>query len=205
MSTTFHISQELMIALDLDSRNQTRAQIETALINYVTEHNLIDSENKMVYHTDGLLEWLMDGKKVTSAFSAFRDLKNHIFYESDANSEVYDVDESFQNEQVEENHEEEEEETNDILWHRELTVQNADGKTLNFKFIRTYRDATMSIHGFEMDHEEFMDYYVRLTGDNPWDDSFMNVLYLCISVGLLTMFSLWLSLYNQSSFGLIGC
>lgn len=208
MSTTFQISQELMIALDLDSKIQTRAQIETAVIEYVKERNLIDSENKMVYHTDGLLEWLMDGKKVTSAFSAFRDLKDHIYNEIDASTESYEEDEQEDSSStdIEEEEEEEEEQEKSLVWHRELTVQNAEGKTLDFKFIRNHSSARMSIHGFEMEHEDFMDYYVRLTGENPWDDSSaLNLLWLFFCVGGLTMFSLWLSLYNQSFQAMTGC
>ncbi len=194
----FRVSESLVLALDLDSRTQTRNQIVTAIMNYVKEHDLIDSQNKMVYRTDGLLTWLMNGKQITSAFSAIRDLEDHL--------EKLGDDETEEEEEEEEEEEQEEEEEDKPQWYRELTLQNEDRKTLNFKFVRGHSQSVLTIQGFEMDHEEFMEYYVRLTGENPWDDTgAMNLLWLFLVVGGLTMFSLWLSLYNQSSLLIPGC
>ncbi len=204
----FRVSESLVLALDLESRTQTRNQIVTAIMNYVKEHNLIDSQNKMVYHTDGLLTWLMNGKQVTSAFSAIRDLEDHLEKLGDEQTEEQ---EEWEEEEDSEHDEEDKEysehdEEDKPQWYRELTLQNQDGKTLDFKFVRGHSQSVLTIQGFEMDHEEFMEYYVRLTGENPWDDTgAMNLLWLFLVVGGLTMFSLWLSLYNQSSLLIPGC
>jgi chromatin remodeling complex protein RSC6 len=211
-NTLYNVSHELVIALDLPSTTQTRQEIVKALMDYVKEHHLIDEQNKMVYHTDGLLEWLMDGKQSTSAFSAIRDLKDHLTEVDDDtvsySEENEDEEEEEENEEGE-NEEEEEEEQEDnnkenIVWNRELTVQNEEGQQLVLGCTQVFlHEPIIHVNGFALKKSEFEEFYERVTGYEKKENGMEPCLWMTAWFGTLLVFSLWLSLFNQSL--RIGC
>lgn len=203
---TFFVSDDLKDALGLPNVLHERHEIVSALMQYVQEKNLIDPQNKIVYRTDAMLEALMNGKKVTSAFSAIRDFGEHIEAVNDDDTVSYTEDSSSQGEgQLEEHeHEEDEQEEEEEQWHRELTVQNDQGKCLTLTCIRRNGESILSLNGVELYESEFEDYYARVVGNKPYQ--LTQDIDVCLGLVLvmsgLTVLSLWISLVNQ---GLMRC
>lgn len=204
---TFFVSTQLKEALGLTNVIHDRHEIVSALINYVKENDLIDEKNKMVYRTDATLEALMNGKNVTSAFSAIRDLGEHVEQvddDDDTSQGEGQLEAQQQLETDEEEEEEGEEEEEEEQWHRELTVQNDQGKCLTLTCIRRNGESVLSINGVELYESEFEDYYARVVGNKP--SGLTQGMDMCLGLIVvftgLTVVSLWLSLLNQ---GLMRC
>lgn len=197
---TFFISPMVQSTFGLSSYAQSRHDIVSGLMRYVKDHNLIDSQNKAIYHTDEILQTLMNGKKVTSAFSAIRDLGENICVtnnddtESNSSSESDAVSNGLSGDEDGGEQEEEGEQ-----WHRELAVQNNKGEQLTLRCVRRDGESYLSINGFEVYESEFEDYYARVVGNSPKDigHGAEMLVGLCVVFAGLGAFSLWLSLINQ--------
>lgn len=81
-SLYFNISEELADFLGLETENVPRYEIVKKICEYVRDNQLVDDENKMVYHCDNELHYFMK-KDTFAAFSIIRDLKEHLIPSSE--------------------------------------------------------------------------------------------------------------------------
>ncbi len=192
----FFVSDAVRSTFDFQSCLKSRHDLVSALMKYVQENSLIDSQNKMIYRTNEELQELMNGKKVTSAFSAIRDLHTHLT--------PFDMDDTASGDEEEDDDDDtvsysESEEEEDEQWHRELSVQNDKGEQLHLRCIRKDGESFLSINGFEVYESEFESYYERVVGNAPravGHGSGMLMGLFVVFAGM-AVFSLWLQFVNQ--------